>query len=362
MRPAAVDLAPKVDENCGRELAGASSRDGGAGLELNDDRTRREKVPDARVGTRLDQFLAECLEVSRAEARRLLVAGKVSLDGRTVSGRDKGRALASGSEVVVTDFRPPDEQRIVPETSLEVPGGAIRGILARGEGWLAVDKRPGFPVHPLLEAETGTVLNCVASLHPELHGVGEGGLRSGVVHRLDVETSGVLLVATAQPAWDRLRRAFHEHRVAKVYRAIVSGNLRESLEQEVGLVVAQHKPARVKVVDAPVGSEPGGVRVAVQRVQPLEQFDGASLVEVRPRTGFLHQIRATLAELGHPVLGDRIYRKQGQHGSAPGEGVDGDYAWISRHQLHAAELRFDEIDVHSPDPDDFENTLSRLRG
>lgn len=305
-------------------------------------------MPDARVGTRLDRFLAESLEVSRAEARRLLEAGQITLDGRPATARDKGRVLAAGAEVTVAGFCSPAARRIEPET-VEGRAGAIRGILARGEGWLALDKRPGFPVHPLRESETGTVLNAVAALQPEVQGVGEGGLRSGVVHRLDVETSGVLLVATAQATWERLRCGFREHRVQKVYRAIVAGNLREPIEQQVGLVVAQHRPARVRVVDCPTGSENSGVWTALQRVSPLEQFVGTSLVEVRPRTGFLHQIRSTLAELGHPVLGDRIY------------GGARDHPWISRHQLHAAELRFEEIEATSPNPEDFEQVLARLR-
>jgi len=305
-------------------------------------------VPDSGAGSRLDQFLAGWLEVSRAEARRLLEAGQISLDDRPMAARDKGRALSAGALVKVVGFRAPADRRIQPEP----PGdrdGPIRGILARGEGWLAVDKRPGFPVHPLRESETGTVLNLVAALHPEVQGIGEGSLRSGVVHRLDVDTSGVLLVATAQASWERLRAGFREHRVQKRYRAIVAGNLSEPIEQQVGLVVAQHRPARVRVVDRPEGSEGSGVWTAVQRILPLEQFVGASLVEVRPRTGFLHQIRATLAELGHPVLGDEIY------------GGARDYPWVSRHQLHAAALRFEEIDVTSSDPEDFEQVLARLR-
>jgi 23S rRNA pseudouridine1911/1915/1917 synthase len=348
MRSGPVDHGLRVDENGGREIKGGKFYVDEVGTGMDRGRSRLETVPEERAGTRLDQFLAECLEVSRAEARRLLEAGKVSLDGRTASARDKGRALSPGSEVAVSDFRPPDQQQVEPERDGD-GGAAIRGVLARGDGWLGLDKCPGFPVHPLREHETGTVLNAVVSLHPELQGVGEGGLRSGVVHRLDVETSGVLLVATAQPAWDRLRRGFHEHRVSKVYRAIVAGNLREPLVQEVGLVVAQHRPARVRVVEGPKDSHKGIVRAAVQRVRPLEQFDGACLVEVRPRTGFLHQIRSTLAHLGHPVLGDRTY------------GGGESHPWVSRHQLHAAELCFEEIDVSSPDPPDFEEVLARLR-
>ncbi|MDP6979538.1 MAG: RluA family pseudouridine synthase [Myxococcota bacterium] len=309
----------------------------------------RFDVPAESAGMRLDLFLAGVLETSRAQARRLLEASRVRVDGRAASARDKGRALVAGAYVEVTGFRAAEDQRIVPEPS-DPKAGPIVGVLARGAGWLAVDKRAGAPVHPLVEDETGTVLNAVVSLHPEVQGVGERGLRSGVVHRLDVDTSGVLLVATEQPSWDRLRDAFRSHRVEKVYRAIVAGTLAEALEQEVGLVVAQHKPARVKVVPAPPrdGSVPArGVRLAVQRIRPLEALAGATLVEIQPRTGFLHQIRATLAELGHPVLGDAVYGDVA--GAAP------------RHMLHAAQVRFDEIDASSPDPDDFSRVLSGLR-
>jgi 23S rRNA pseudouridine1911/1915/1917 synthase len=157
------------------------------------------------------------------------------------------------------------------------------------------------------------------------------------------------MVATDQASWDWLRAGFREHRVHKRYRAIVAGNLRAPIEQKVGLVVAQHRPARVRVVDPPQDPETRGVWVADQQILPLEQFVGASLVEVRPRTGFLHQIRATLSELGHPVLGDEIY------------GGSRDHPWVSRHQLHAAMLRFEEIEAVSSDPEDFAAVLTRLR-
>lgn len=311
--------------------------------------SRVERVSESEAGARLDQFLAEWLAVSRAEARRLLEAGQIDLDGRPMSLRDKGRALSLGAEVRVSGFRAPADRQIRPDSSSD-GDGPIAGILARGRGWLALDKRPGFPVHPLRESESGTALNWVAALHPEVQGVGEGSLRSGVVHRLDVDTSGVLLVATEQACWERLRAGFRGHHVEKRYRAIVAGNLREPIEQEVGLVVAQHRPARVRVVERPEGSETSGVWTAVQQILPLEQFPGASLLEIRPRTGFLHQIRATLAALDHPVLGDEIY------------GGTRDHPWISRHQLHAAELRFEEIEAMSPDPEDFNRVLTRLRG
>jgi len=304
------------------------------------------EVTVENAGSRLDRFLASGLETSRARVRRLLEGGVVRVDGRAAGPRDKGRMLAAGARVEVAGFRPAEEQRITPEAG----GRAIVRVLARGTGWLAVDKRAGAPVHPLSEDETGTVLNEVAALHPEVQGVGERGLRSGVVHRLDVDTSGVMLVATQAESWERLRGAFRSHRVEKHYRAIVAGAFESPLEQEVGLLVAQHRPARVRVVELPASVEEStGVWRAAQRIRPLEALAGATLVEIVPRTGFLHQIRATLAALGHPLLGDASYASPEVCALAP------------RHMLHAARVACDEIATNSPDAEDFAETLSRLR-
>jgi 23S rRNA pseudouridine1911/1915/1917 synthase len=243
------------------------------------------------------------------------------------------------------DSRAPEDRRIKAEETGAGPGWsgspAVRALLAQGPGWLALDKRPGTPVHPLREEELGTVLNSVVARHPELQGVGEAGLRSGVVHRLDVDTTGVLLVATTQPTWARLRAAFSSHRVEKTYRAIVAGRLEEELDLELPLAVTRHRPARVRVV-----SDRADGWIASQSVRPLCALRAATLVEVRPRTGFLHQIRATLAHLGHPVAGDAAYG---------GDGIE-----APRQMLHAARLRFEEIDAESPDPDDFLALLERL--
>jgi 23S rRNA pseudouridine1911/1915/1917 synthase len=269
---------------------------------------------------RLDVCLAAQLEVSRAEVRRLLAGGGVSLDGRLVSERDKGARLEAGAQLAVAAFTPPARRRPRPEPAADL------AILAEGPGWLAVDKPAGRPVHPFAEDESGTLLNAVLARRPEIFGVGEGGLRSGVVHRLDVDTSGVLLFATEARAWRRLRRAFATAAVHKRYRAIVLGELAGEGSLELDLVVARHRPARVRVI---------------------EKLAGASLVEVQPRTGFLHQIRACLAHLGHPVAGDRTYAAQDPTG-AP------------RQMLHATEVRWKTIQAASPDPADFAALRSQL--
>ncbi len=293
-------------------------------------------------GRRLDLFLAHELDVSRSAARRLLARGAVRVDGRTVGVAAKGTPLAPETVVEVAPFVRPEEQRAVAEPR------APLAVLSSGPGWVAVDKPAGVPVHPLREGETGTLLGALLARHPELHGVGEGGLRSGVVHRLDVDTSGVLLVATTEVAWQRLREAFRERRIEKVYRALVVGRLERDGEVELPLVTARHHPARVRVVRE--HEHPRSARACALSWRPLELLGPATLVEVRPRSGFLHQIRVTLAHLGFPIVGDRVY------------GAGADALGAPRQMLHAARVRFEEVEAASADPEDFASLCRRLRG
>lgn len=297
----------------------------------------RFEVASAAAGVRLDAYLARALGCSRAEARRVLARGVVRVGGRPRGAIEKGERLAAGASVEVEHFVAAAEQHPTAEPEL-----ALR-VLAEGPGWLVVDKPAGMPVHPLREAERGTALGFVAARHPEIVGVGERGLRSGVVHRLDVETSGCLAFARTEASWCALRQAFRGHRMEKVYRAIAIGSLAGEARLELPMVVAQHRPARVRVAE-------GGHRV-VLAWRALEALRGATLVEVRPVTGFLHQIRAVFAHLGHPLAGDLRY----------GAAEAGDASQAARAMLHASLLAGAGIRAHAPDPPDFAATLARLR-
>jgi len=299
-------------------------------------------VGERDAGQRLDAFLSGQLGLSRAGARRLLARGAVRIGGR-VAAR-KGDAVALGVRVEVGAFTP--EAGLAPEAE---PGLPLQ-VLARGPGWLVVDKPAGVPVHALAPGEKGSLLSAVAARHPEIAGVGEGGLRSGVVHRLDVDTSGAVLFATEQATFQRLRAAFSAHRVEKRYRVIVEGGLVGAGSFECGLMVARHRPARVRVVEAERARLEHGVRRARLAWRALEPLDRATLVEVLLETGFLHQIRATFAHAGHPVVGDAVYGLRGEGVPAP------------RQMLHASFLQVDEIAAQSPDAPDFAARLEALRG
>ncbi len=300
------------------------------------------EVTVAEAGARLDAFLARRLGVSRAEARRLLGAGVVGAGGRPLGLRHKGTSVVAGARLEVARFVPPEARRPLPQAELPLR------VLAEGRGWLVLHKPPGVPVHPLREGEAGTLLNALLARHPEAAGVGEGGLRSGVVHRLDVDTSGAVLFATDPAVWLRLRSAFREHRVQKVYQALVAGRLEGEGCEELDLVVARHRPARVRVGAA--GER--GARRAELRWRVLEERPHASRIEVVPRTGFLHQIRAILAHRGHPLLGDSLYAGSGSAAAAA----------APRHMLHAVRLALDEVVGESPIPSDFEEAWRRVCG
>jgi len=307
-----------------------------------DGRAQYFVVDASEAGSRIDVLLAARLGIGRAAVRALLESGAVRVDARRLGLRHKGVCVSSGSRVDVIGFAAPATRHARPEGDLPLV------VLARGRGWLAVDKPPGQPVHPLLREEGGTLLNALVARHPELHGVGEGGLRSGVVHRLDVDTSGVVLFATEEEAWQRLRGAFRAHRVDKLYRALVAGRLAGEGAIEVELSVVRHRPARVAVVERARTGAVGARRLAGLRWRSLAHGRAATLLEVRPRTGFLHQIRATLAHLGHPVCGDPIY------------GTPGDASGVPRQMLHAARIAVDEVMAESPDPPDFAAARARL--
>ncbi len=276
---------------------------------------RSFEVGPADAGQRLDAVVARALGLSRGWVRKLLDAERVLLAGRPAA---KGTILRAGDRVDVLDFAGPEAGPIA-NPAIALP------ILRESGGLVAVDKPAGLQVHPLDPDEADTALNALVALHPELVGVGEGGLRSGVVHRLDPGTSGVLVFAVSEDAWRAARAAFAGKRVEKRYVARVHGAF--AGEREIELML-ENRGAHVRVVER-------GGRLAASHIRALETGPETSLVEIGMRTGVRHQIRATLAELGHPIVGDRLY----------GSSVEQGRIW-----LHAASIAWDDFAAAAEPP------------
>jgi 23S rRNA pseudouridine1911/1915/1917 synthase len=296
-------------------------------------------VSDAEGNTRLDVILAKHLAIGRAAAQRMIADGAVQLNGSFAA--PKGTLVSPGQRIEIAAFAGSGEQMVIPRPDLPLVE------LQKGPGWIAVDKPAGWPVHPLHADESETLLNAAVARYPQIQNVGEGGLRSGVVHRLDIDTSGVILLATEQKTWQHLRRAFEEHRMKKIYRAIVAGKMNGGDRLVLDLRIAQHSPARVKVVEDKIIPKPTGTRRCDLTWRSIQSLRNATLVEIDLGTGFLHQIRVMLAHIGHPVLGDKTY------GSPTSD--------IPRQMLHAHSIRIGDIYAESPEPADFSDVFLTLR-
>lgn len=306
-------------------------------------------VTSEQAGMRIDKFLARALELTRREVLLVLEHKCISLNNQKLTLKSKGKLLNEKDLITVSNYKDILSTTILPNPQL------TPDILATGDGYLVVNKAAGMPVMPLKPEEKDTVLNAVITGYPQLQGVGEGGLRSGVVHRLDTDTSGTLIIATKEECWKSLRTAFKEHKTTKRYKAIVHGKLKGGGQEQMNLVIAQHKPAKVRVVTKAMtnnGQSNSSERTCDLSWQTLANFrDAATLVEIELGTGFLHQIRVMFAHMGHPVIGDKLYGnnfKLAKHLNP------------KRQMLHACYLKLLDIEVESPDPEDFSNLLKTL--
>jgi 23S rRNA pseudouridine1911/1915/1917 synthase len=280
-------------------------------------------VPPAAAGMRLDRFLATLPELgTRSHAKSLLDEGRVAVDGRP---RKAGHAVRTGERVAVK-VPPPAPAGVEPEPLPLV-------VLYEDEYLLAIDKPPDMVVHPAAGARRGTVVNAVLHRLGALAGVGEPE-RPGIVHRLDRDTSGVLLVARTAPALEGLARQFRDRTITKRYVAVVHGSVRG--------------PAGV--IDRPIGRHPRerqrmsvrarGGRSAVTRFEVVERFPGATLLRLAPQTGRTHQLRVHLAALGHPIVGDRVYGGRGRAVGGTPAAAAAVLAAFPRQALHAESLTF----------------------
>jgi 23S rRNA pseudouridine1911/1915/1917 synthase len=297
-------------------------------------------VETAQARRRLDHFLVETGVLgSRSQIGKLIAEGRVRVDGEVAKA---GAALKVG-------------QRIVAERSAGRPaGGAARepidlGVLYEDDFLLAVDKPAGLVVHPAPGHWSGTLVN--ALLHR--WGGGRAGLdpeRCGIVHRLDKDTSGVILVAKDAATHEALAKLFRRREVRKRYVAIVCGTPRAE-RGEIDAPIGRHPRERKRMA-----VRPGGRR-ALTRYHVIERYRGAALLHLFPVTGRTHQIRVHLASIGCPVAADPVYARGRELPIA-----------LARQALHAESLRFvhprtgEEMRFAAPLPADMVRAIEELRG
>ncbi|WP_058301806.1 RluA family pseudouridine synthase [Gorillibacterium timonense] len=290
------------------------------------------------AGERIDKHLVDALEadVSRSQVQQWMKDGLVRINGNVVKGSYK---LAEGDRIEVT-IPEPEELDVLPENiPLE--------IVYEDSDVVVINKPRGLVVHPAPGHASGTVVNALLYHCKDLSGI-NGVLRPGIVHRIDKDTSGLLMAAKNDLAHNSLAAQLKEHTVTRKYIAIVHGNI----------------PHDQGTIDAPIGRDAGdrklftvthkGSKHAVTHFAVMERLGNFSMLELKLETGRTHQIRVHMKYIGHPLVGDPSYGKPKDHE-------------MRGQALHAAVLGFvhprtgEYLEFHSPLPEDMEQLLIRLR-
>ena len=287
---------------------------------------------------RLDAFLASSLDgLTRSQATQLIESGEVAVNGRAVS---KSYKLAGGEDIAVTLPEPEPVEAVPQDIPLDV--------VYEDADVIVVNKPSGMVVHPAPGHPDGTLVNALLyHCAGTLSGVG-GALRPGIVHRIDRDTSGLIIAAKNDAAHQYLSAQLADHTLARTYECIVVGALRED-RGTVDAPIARHPTDRKRMAVV------AGGREAVTHWEVIARYPGYTHVRCRLETGRTHQIRVHMAYIGHPILGDTVY---GAKKEVPG---------LTGQCLHAVGLRFlhprthEVVELSCPLPEEFTRMLQKIR-
>ena len=306
---------------------------------MSENGLQRLTVSPEEAGVRIDKYLTEQLpDITRSYLQKLLKDGSVQMNGKSVKVSTK---TAAGAVIELT-IPEPEEPEILPE---DIP----LDILYEDSDVILINKPKDMVVHPAAGHYTGTLVNALMyHCKGDLSGI-NGVLRPGIVHRIDKDTTGVLIVCKNDKAHNALAEQLKEHSITRKYRAIVCGNLKED-EGTVDAPLGRHPQDRKKMAIV----RTGGKR-AVTHYRVLERFGNYTYIECQLETGRTHQIRVHMASLGHPLLGDEVYGRVKSPFKLEGQ------------TLHAMVLGFihpttgEYMEFEAPLPEYFEKLLEKLR-
>ena len=298
--------------------------------------TRTLTAASENAGERLDSFLAAGLAISRSAAARLCEEGRVTVGGRALA---KNYRLAGGEELTVEIPEPEDTAVEAQDIPLDV--------VYEDEDVIVVNKPVGMVVHPAPGHRDGTLVNALLHHSGEsLSGIG-GEKRPGIVHRIDRDTSGLIIAAKNDAAHLGLSAQLADHTLARTYECLVVGNLRQD-RGTVDAPIGRHPTDRKKMAVVANG------RRAVTHWEVIARYGGVTHVRCRLETGRTHQIRVHMAHIGHPILGDTVY---GAKRAVPG---------LTGQCLHAVGLRFlhprtgEAVELRCELPEEFQAYLRKL--
>ncbi|MBQ5739094.1 MAG: RluA family pseudouridine synthase [Oscillospiraceae bacterium] len=301
--------------------------------------TRILRPTEEHVGARLDAFLAAAMEdVTRAQAARLIESGAVSVNGKAVS---KSCRIVGGEEISVTLDEPEPIDAVAQDIPLDV--------VYEDADVIVVNKPSGLVVHPAPGHSDGTLVNALLYHCGEsLSGVG-GALRPGIVHRIDRDTSGLIIAAKNDFAHNALSAQLSDHTLGRTYECVVVGNIRDD-KGTVDAPIARHPSDRKKMAVARTGG-----RHAVTHYEVIARYQGFTHLRCRLETGRTHQIRVYMAHIGHPILGDTVYGAK-----KPVKGLTGQC-------LHAVGLGFiqprtgERVELSCDLPEEFTEVLRKMQ-
>jgi len=306
-------------------------------------------VKEKHNGQRLDQFLVDTFPLLTRRAVQALIRDRqVSLSDEIVTQTDMRVKPGMAFQV-----RTPDE-RSGAVSAAENTSAIPLKVIQETPGFIIINKPAGMAMHPVGRSRYPTVTEWISTTYPQILGIGEDEKRPGMVHRLDKDTSGLVVIAKSNTVFKALKKLFQERKIEKTYSALVYGNLADP-SGTVNLPIGRVKGGEKRAVPAGKRQFGGELREASTEYTLSTRYTGYDFLSVKPKTGRTHQIRVHLAALGHPVVGDRLYRfKEHRH----------DPLKPPFHLLHAGALRFQlgrqKYRFEAPLPTYFADTLKML--